>query len=247
MNVNERSKFERIKNNVNYENLRKGVENPYLIAVYISSLFETRSFRNFKIELVDNFNIDDHQIEIYLEELESERILIEEFEKKYLEANGEFLTTKYELISTYLICRITEPEFAVVTGTAYGGFDTFILIAMMHNNKGNLISMDLPGKWTDYDVGYAIPSELRNRWDYILEDTKNSLPDILEINDVDLTIHDSNHEYEHMQWEFNQFISSMQEGIIMSHDILHNSAWFEFVKKYNLENQHVVTTGVALV
>jgi hypothetical protein len=247
MHIKQRSKIERIIDNLNIDNLQRAINNPDLITVYIESLYETKSFERFKFELAKQFDINRNQVDIYLSELESENKLIDEFEKAYLEANGKYLTTMYELISTYLVCRIVEPKFAVVTGTAYGGFDTFVLLGMMHNDRGKLLSIDLPGKWTEYDVGYAIPNELHHRWDQVLEDSKKSLTDILKINDVDLAIHDSNHEYEHMKWEFEQFVSNMQEGVIMSHDILHNSAWFDFVDKYELENQYVVTTGVALV
>jgi len=80
-------------------------------------------------------------------------------------------------IILYLLIRKTKPKTVVEAGVSRGVSSLFILQALEDNNKGNLISIDLPlaeyeaGKKEfikdgveSSEVGICVPNFLRNRW-----------------------------------------------------------------------------------
>ncbi|HEY1377404.1 MAG TPA: class I SAM-dependent methyltransferase [Gemmataceae bacterium] len=114
----------------------------------------------------------------------------------------------------YLFTRVTVPEVYVETGVLNGFATAFTLLAMHHNGKGTLYSIDLPpaderiiaqgttplpaGK----GPGWAIPDFLRDRHRLLLGRAQVMLPRLLEEHgQVDCFLHDSDHSYEHMMFE----------------------------------------------
>jgi len=127
----------------------------------------------------------------------------------------------------YGVVRGLEPSTIVETGTASGISTTYLLAALAHNDAGRLVSIDLPfaagadgsleaivpGTSIDhYDAsplpagrepGWAIPKELRERWELRLGNARELLPALLaEVGEIGLFFHDSLHTREHMLFEF---------------------------------------------
>jgi predicted O-methyltransferase YrrM len=127
----------------------------------------------------------------------------------------------------YTLVRSLRPETVVETGTANGFSTSYLLAALHRNGAGRLISIDLPFTVDDagglqsvvdgtsidiYDSspipegkqsGWAIPAELRARWELKLGDARELLPSALaEVGEIQIFFHDSLHTREHMLFEF---------------------------------------------
>lgn len=137
----------------------------------------------------------------------------------------------------YILCKIIKPEKIVETGVAYGLSSMYILQALKENNKGTLYSIDsVFSPWQSKEmIGAAIPSDLRNRWEFIFGSSSEKLKNILsQLNQIDIFFHDSLHTYKNMTFEFEtawQFIA--KNGFLISDDIIDNNAFHDFTKKIN--------------
>jgi predicted O-methyltransferase YrrM len=131
----------------------------------------------------------------------------------------------------YFLCRHLQPLRIVETGVAYGVTTTFILQALADNDRGELISIDLPPLASNAEsfVGSFVPQELRSRWKLRLGPAKRLLPDVLrEAGTIDLFVHDSLHTYSHMKWEFETALRGLRPGgVIIADDIEGNRAFQE--------------------
>lgn len=137
----------------------------------------------------------------------------------------------------YSLIRVTKPEIVIETGTAYGFSSSFILQALENNETGELFSIDYVfNPWqTKYMIGKAIPKNLRKRWTLIFGPSVDKLSDLLSSQKPDIFIHDSEHTYKNMLFEFETVFPHLNEnGFILSDDILDNNAFHEFYKKHNL-------------
>lgn len=134
----------------------------------------------------------------------------------------------------YIIARILKPEIVIETGVFEGHSSLALLLALKENNKGHLHSIDLPspklppGK----ESGWIVPEHLRKRWDLRLGKSSDLLPDLLkEVREVDIFLHDSEHSYENMHWEYKTAWRYIRKGgLLLSHDISQNSAFRDFAK-----------------
>ena len=121
----------------------------------------------------------------------------------------------------------------IETGVAQGKSSSMVLLAMHHNKKGCLISIDLPnpeghqladGAYTstgEKDVGWLVPNYLRERWNLKLGDAKDFLPDVLSgmKQAPDIFFHDSLHTYDHTKFEFETVLKHMSSGAILCDNI----------------------------
>ena len=134
----------------------------------------------------------------------------------------------------YIIARILKPEIVIETGVFEGHSSLALLLALKENNKGHLHSIDLPspklppGK----ESGWIVPEHLRKRWDLRLGKSSDLLLDLLkEVREVDIFLHDSEHSYENMHWEYKTAWRYIRKGgLLLSHDISQNSAFRDFAK-----------------
>lgn len=147
---------------------------------------------------------------------------------------GANLYAKHVLLQ-YAIVRAFKPDCVLETGVANGVSSSYLLLAMEHNQKGALHSIDVndgsflpPGKC----VGWIVPEWLRHRWKLYLGDARELLPAILkDLNSLDIFIHDSLHSYEHMKFEYEQAYPYLRGGgILISDDALWNRAFPEFAQ-----------------
>jgi predicted O-methyltransferase YrrM len=146
----------------------------------------------------------------------------------------------------YAVMRHLRPEVAVETGVANGFSTAFSLLALARNGSGHLHSVDLPREvGRDYDAGmfyegegragippgsepgWLIPQDLRDRWTLVLGRTQDELPPLLErLGTVDSFMHDSEHSFECMWFEFNEAWPRLREGGVLLSDDVNSTAAF---------------------
>jgi predicted O-methyltransferase YrrM len=152
----------------------------------------------------------------------------------------------------YAVVRATKPRVIVETGVASGISSTHILRALAANGTGTLHSIDLPnvqrgsGLPQGRTSGWIVPDSLRRRWKLYIGDTRELLPKLLgTLDHVDLFLHDSDHSYEAMLFEFEQAFPKLEYGgLLMSDDVHLHSAWDDFCAKHGLRPTRVFHLGV---
>lgn len=197
--------------------------------------------------------IPEHPLSYYRDELMSDKLLEDAFlqgsdsskDVKFDKIYGKLFNRENYVANYYALIRDTKPEVVIETGTADGCLTSWVLSAMHKNNRGKLLSIDIPpqkgklGMTTSLstnNVGHLIPHAYRDRWEYHAGDAKELLPKLLIENDVDIFIHDSLHTRTHMLFEYNCARALMRPNtIIISHDILWNKAFFSFMASHNMK------------
>lgn len=159
---------------------------------------------------------------------------------KIVEMTGkQFNFIKYP-IAWYALIRKYKPSIILETGVSMGWSSFMILTALQREKKGVLYSIDVGGfESIDHDggVGYMVPDNLKQNWHLIIDDSKKVLLPLLEkLGKIDMFIHDSDHSYEMMTFEYNNAWNYLgQQGILCSDDINHSTAFDEFVTLHNSE------------
>jgi GT2 family glycosyltransferase/cephalosporin hydroxylase len=138
----------------------------------------------------------------------------------------------------YQIVRIFKPQVVVETGVANGASSTFILSAMEANGMGTLYSVD----WSESEelsfvpkgkeMGWMVPDELRKRWHLQIGRTEEKLEPLLkQIGRINVFLHDSDHSYETMMYEYKTaWPYLVEKGFLLSDDVRMNTAFGEFTK-----------------
>lgn len=140
----------------------------------------------------------------------------------------------------YVITRLTKPTIVVETGVQTGISSAFILQALEKNGDGVLYSIDLPDEEMlrmippearhKLQSGWVIPSELKYRWKLIVGRSKDKLCPLLEkLGKLDIFLHDSEHTYENMIWEYKTAMNFLSPtGILLSDDTNLSNAFDDF-------------------
>lgn len=152
----------------------------------------------------------------------------------------------------YAVVRAAKPGVIVETGVASGMSSAHILRALAANNRGTLHSIDLPN--VQYGsvlpegraTGWIVPAALRPRWKLNIGDSRKLLPDMLQaLGHVDLFLHDSDHSYDNMSFEFEQAFPKLEPGgLLLSDDSHLHTAWDDFCKNHGLRPTRVAHLGV---
>ena len=152
----------------------------------------------------------------------------------------------FKEIALYLLVKKYKPKVIVETGVEHGVGTYFILKAIHENGTGELYSIDYPnyagcklppGKSPGWLVSEKLQKERLACWHLIIGKSKDELPK-LQLTEIDMFIHDSEHSYENMKFEFEFAIRKMRKGgIIASDDTRWNAAWDEFVKNNKLDHK----------
>ena len=153
----------------------------------------------------------------------------------------------------YAIFRHLRPHVAVETGVAHGFSTAFALLALDHNGRGHLHSVDLPREvGRDYEPGtffegegragipsgtepgWLIPPELKDRWTLVLGRTQDELPTLLErLGTIDSFMHDSEHSFDCMWFEFNEaWPHLLPGGVLLSDDVNSTEAFPRFAREH---------------
>jgi predicted O-methyltransferase YrrM len=158
-----------------------------------------------------------------------------------------------EGVYLYSVLRKLQPEVAVETGVANGFSTAFSLLALQQNGKGRLHSIDLPREvGQDYEPGaffegegragipsgsepgWLIPPELKERWTLVLGRTQEELPPLLDrLGTIDSFMHDSEHSFECMWFEFNEAWPHLRDGgLLVSDDVNSTQAFPRFAREH---------------
>lgn len=149
----------------------------------------------------------------------------------------------------YALVRELRPSVLVETGVCNGVSTAVILAALERNGAGMLYSIDLP-EFTDTvypedafwkgkkgaavpkhrQPGWVIPDRLRERWRLILGRSQDRLPPLLEsLTAIDFFLHDSEHSYECMSFEYEAAWRHLTPGgVLASDDVGWNGAFTDF-------------------
>lgn len=136
----------------------------------------------------------------------------------------------------YSVIRATKPEVVVETGVANGYSTAIMLCALEKNMKGKLISVEI-----SENVGRLVNmlNIGKKRWQLVVGKPRENIVSALNgEKQIDIFIHDSDHSYENMKFEFDEAYKKIKDtGFIMSDDINWNkkSAFMEFSKKVKVK------------
>ncbi|HEY6069046.1 MAG TPA: class I SAM-dependent methyltransferase [Gaiellaceae bacterium] len=167
----------------------------------------------------------------------------------------------------YAVMRKLRPEISVETGVANGFSTAFALLALQENGAGHLHSVDLPREaGRDYEPGtfyegegragippgsepgWLIPPELKEHWTLILGRSQEALPPLLErLGPIDTFMHDSEHSFDCMWFEFNAAWPCLKPGgVLLSDDVNSTEAFARFAAQ---EGRHPVrlARGMAML
>jgi predicted O-methyltransferase YrrM len=154
-----------------------------------------------------------------------------------------------EGIRLYAIVRTLQPELAVETGVCNGFSTAFLLLALDRNGRGKLHSIDLPEiAGADYEPGtfwegkggaaipsgkepgWMIPADLKGRWELTVGRSDRELLPLLErVGPIGLFMHDSEHSYECMWFEFTTAFPALKPGgVLVADDMNWNDAFANF-------------------
>lgn len=154
----------------------------------------------------------------------------------------------------YGLIREKKPEIILETGVANGFSTSVILKALEDNDKGLLYSIDMPVFTDDEDEerkgavipagrssGWVVPDDLRGKWTFIKGNTFYKLPEIHEkLKSIDIFLHDSEHSYHAMMFEFSIGWKHLTKGgYLLADNIERNQAFHDFAeaketKKYRM-------------
>ena len=137
----------------------------------------------------------------------------------------------------YALIREHKPEIIVETGINSGFSSYFMLKALHDNNLGKLYSIE-PNKMINSinkKIGWFVPEELRDRWQIIYGYSYNDLVPLLDkLGSIDMFLHDSEHSYKNMLFEYTTAWKYLnQGGMLFSDDVLRTTAFSEFANKKN--------------
>jgi methyltransferase family protein len=210
-------------------------------------------------EFVDGFLGGHEVLDRCREEVEASR-LVERLQAGYEEYWGIVdPSTRYntgrlgyeEGVRLYALVRKLRPRVAVETGVCNGFSTAFVLLALDRNGVGELHSIDLPEVvGADYEPGtfwegktgaaippgkepgWMIPPELRERWHLLIGRSQEALPPLLEtLGAIDLFVHDSEHSYECMSFEFRAAWPALAKGgALVADDWNWNDAFAELAR-----------------
>ncbi len=165
----------------------------------------------------------------------------------------------------YLLVRISKPEKVVETGVAAGFSTAYLLQALRDNGKGTLFSVDVGNRvpeghrtesgaldksWSvlEGEIGLVVPAELRSNWQLTIGESRSTLSNLLtELGQIDVFWHDSDHSYSNMQFEFDTAWAALTDGgLLVSDDIVQNSAFQELALKVSAHPMTFFSRGVIL-
>jgi predicted O-methyltransferase YrrM len=172
-----------------------------------------------------------------------------------------------EGVYLYAVLRKVQPKIAVETGVANGFSTAFSLLALQANGEGHLHSIDLPREvGRDYEPGtffegqgragipagsepgWLIPPDLKERWTLVLGRSQEELPPLLDrLGAIDTFMHDSEHSFECMWFEFNAGWPALRAGgVLLSDDVNSTEAFARFAAEQGREPVRLAR-GMALL
>jgi predicted O-methyltransferase YrrM len=212
----------------------------------------------------------------YIREIEDDRDFLNEIRSAMMQwtpyqpravdfmMSGRSGSVFFNEVTLYAIVRSLRPAVVVETGGTPGKSTAFILRAMARNQLGHLYTIDLPPPSNEQSrlvrretyhesrpaaVGsnWIVPDSLRGRHTLLLGKSRDLLPGVLDdAHPIDIFMHDSDHSYENMCWEFETAWPNVKPGgLLISDDVLANASFFDFCRREALSFTNVFNLGVA--
>ena len=195
----------------------------------------TENIKKYYEDIANNSELEKHlqdQFDEYNSYINSKDFKISKFFKENPAGRLNRPSQGHAGFFLYILVRSLKPEFFLETGVSAGESSTYILQAMHDNNFGKLFSIDFPSAIVEKGLttimpegktsGWAIPENLKDRWELSLGKSEELLPKILERQKkIDVFMHDSLHTYDHMMFEYTtswDFIK--KNGLLLSDDIV---------------------------
>ena len=148
----------------------------------------------------------------------------------------------------YALARSLGATAMVETGVLHGLSSAFLLQALIDNDGGGrLISIDYPSTFEDGPAnqdgfddtlppgmmpGWVVDERRRAPWDLRLGQSRDLLPRALgDLGPLDIFVHDSEHTYETMTYEFETAWPALREGgLLVADNINVNTSFFDFAR-----------------
>lgn len=213
-----------------------------------------QTIRRERREFVGRYFESHEEHETFLDELARppvSRYLAEARDRAEEKTGSGNLSNEY-YHDVYCYVREHQPDVVVETGVREGWSTLYILSGLQVNQHGTLYSVDYPIRdgedvagfvreapsYEDSvptipagtDPGWILPDELRDRWELRLGKSQRELPPLLEeVQEVDVFVHDSDHSFPCMMFEFELAWEWLRPGgIIFADDIHWNDAFDVF-------------------
>jgi predicted O-methyltransferase YrrM len=154
----------------------------------------------------------------------------------------------------YWLVRTVKPKTIVQCGVCNGLSAAFMTLALAKNgSEGKLHSIDIPTVFNPKDVswtipgktygltipegrtsGWLVPEAYRKRFEVQNGDAKLLLPKLIDsLPEIDMFYHDSDHNYNHMMFEFREAKRKVARGgLVVADDISWNSALWDFADEH---------------
>ena len=173
------------------------------------------------------------------------------FNSKINKINRFYGTYKTSTISIdeagiiYYLVRLLKPRIAVETGVSDGMSSLMILSAMKDNHIGHLYSIDLPDvgmpKLYGKEPGWIVDDDLREKWTITFGSSASKLPSLLKkLNNIDFFLHDSEHSFKNMRFEFSLALSYLREGgVLLCDDATSNYSFQRSILKIEMNPQSI--------
>ena len=93
-----------------------------------------------------------------------------------------------------------------------------------------------------------MPNELKHRHELIVGKSSEHLQPLLDsLGKIDIFLHDSDHSYENMLWEFRTAWPYVRkDGLLLSDDITSNAAFRDFCKEKQVQGFEMMKYGAVL-
>lgn len=185
--------------------------------------------------------------------------LLREFETNASLVHGD---VRFHSLTLYVVARLAEPTMVVETGVASGKSSALLLLALQHNGKGRMVSIDLPNPPGDIlpdgalthtgerPVGWLVPDYLRPRWELRLGDARTLLPQVVaEVSAIGLFFHDSLHTREHVLFELRTVAPKLHPPatVLVDNVDIADGAFESFVAEHGLRGVRLGDMGGARV
>ncbi len=136
----------------------------------------------------------------------------------------------------YSLVRRLRPAVVIETGVANGLSTRLILSAMNRNRHGELHSIEI-----SRDVGSLVSGMDASRWHLHVGKPRVTLLGVMgKFRQIDLFLHDSDHSYDNMLFEFKAAYDRLGGGgVIVSDDVNWHGAFVDFARSVN-KRPHII-------
>ena len=148
----------------------------------------------------------------------------------------------------YAVTRSIGAQSIIETGVLHGLSSVFVLQALQDNtSNGRLISIDYPSPYEHgpsnadgfddtlppgYPSGWIVSDSYRRCWDLRLGRSRDLLAEAVDdLGELDLFVHDSEHTFETMMFEFETVWPALRRGgVLIADNIPVNTSFFDFCR-----------------